>query len=108
MHDSEHQNSTFPVFLLYGTSDVLLLTVNRTTMITEMLFIAGVLLIGGAAWLAVLFEQAPCGFQCDKHGYFHGKLNACSKCGGSDFPTGQWLQPSSRRPVASRQLRRAW
>jgi hypothetical protein len=62
-------------------------------MITAMVFIAGVLLIGGAAWLAVLFEQAPCGFQCDKHGYFHGKLIACPKCGVAVFRRASGFSP---------------
>jgi hypothetical protein len=52
-----------------------------------------VLLIGGAAWLAVLFEQAPCGFQCDKHGYFHGKLIACPKCGVAVFRRASGFSP---------------
>jgi hypothetical protein len=95
MHDPEHQNSIFTVLPLYGTFYIISLTVDRTAMIIAVFFIAGVFLIGGAAWLGVLFEQAPCGFQCDKHGYFHGNLNACPKCGNSDFPTRQWLRPSS-------------
>jgi hypothetical protein len=93
MHDSEQQNNTFTVLPLSGTSSVYYLRLNSTTMISEMLFIAGVLLIGGAAWLAVLFEQAPCGFQCDKHGYFRGKLNACPKCGVPIFQRGTGFSP---------------
>jgi hypothetical protein len=95
MHDPEHQNNTFTVLPFYDTSEVISLTVDRTAMIIEVLFIAGVLLIGGAAWLGVLFEQAPCGFQCDKHGYFHGNLNACPKCGNSDFPTLHGFSPKA-------------
>jgi hypothetical protein len=93
MHDSEHQSNTFTVLPLCGTSGVYYLRLNSTTMIIEMLFIAGALLIGGAAWLAVLFEQAPCGFQCDKHGYLHGKLNTCPKCGVAIFRRGSGFSP---------------
>jgi hypothetical protein len=69
------------------------LAANRTAMITAMFFVGGVLLIGGGVWLAVLFEQAPCGFQCDKHGYLHGKLNACPKCGVAIFRRGSGFSP---------------